>query len=170
MQQLSHLLRAPPLPEFTPANRFASQLMLRLPRRTETPRSPSKISWIGLLVPTALLGAWVFIQVTGWLASLLSLRGQAGWLGQAAAWTHPASLQISWLGTAQNILGNSLGVKAQAGQEVFNNIGLFLQNLFGLFFWQAMVAVLYMGWLAIWWTGQKNGNSADLVKSIRSDC
>lgn len=169
LRQLSHLLRAAPLPEFTPANRFTSQLMLQLPRRSETPQPASPAQWIGWLVPTTLLAAWVFIQVTVWLSSLLSFAGQAGWLGQGAAWALPAQRQMSVFAAAQAILGNSLNLNIQANLEFFNDAGVFAQSLLGPFLWQAVVAVLYLAWLALWWTSQRNVNSTGFGKSVKSE-
>ena len=41
LRRLSHLLRAAPQPDFTPASDFKAQLMLQLPRREEAlPQAP----------------------------------------------------------------------------------------------------------------------------------
>jgi hypothetical protein len=156
LRQLSHLLRAAPLPEFTPASRFASQLMLQLPRRDETVRPVSRAQWIGWLIPVALLIAWVFIQVTVSLASVVSVAGQAGWLGESAAWVIPGPQQMPWFAATQALLGNSLNMNSQVNLEVVNQASLFVQDLIGPFFLQSIVAVLYLAWLAIWWPGRQS--------------
>ena len=62
LQLVSDLLQAAPTPEFMPAERFASNLALSLPRRSLQERPSKTVSLVGWLVPTGLLGAWFFVQ------------------------------------------------------------------------------------------------------------
>jgi predicted anti-sigma-YlaC factor YlaD len=151
LRRLSHLLHTAPLPEFTPASRFTSKLMLQLPRRDEAPRPRSTASWLGWLVPTALLSAWIFIQVTLGLSSLISLAQKAGWLGQTAAWTTLSPQQAEWFTAVQALFGNLMSQGGLTCLAIVNDAGLFLQNLISHLIWQIVVAILYWVWLAMWW-------------------
>jgi predicted anti-sigma-YlaC factor YlaD len=150
LRQLSHLLRTAPQPEFTPASRFASQLMFKLPRREETSQRQKVQSWAVWLIPATLLAAMVFIQVTTTLTALLTWAGHAGWLRGAAAWVIPSQEQVSWVAATQALLGNSLTMGTQANLEWINDVGLFLVNVIVPFFWQIVITIMYWAWLAVW--------------------
>ena len=155
LRRLSRLLHAAPLPEFTPASRFTSQLMLQLPRRVETPRPRVTAQWLGWLAPTALLVTWVFIQVTLRLASVISLAQQGGLLGETAAWISPSLQQMQWFTVIQAVFGNSLSLGGLTRLEFLNDAGLLLQNLVGPFIWQIAMAIMYWAWMAIWWQSRQ---------------
>jgi hypothetical protein len=55
-------------------------------------------------------------------------------------------------------LGGQLG-SGQMILSALNNIDLYLRNLVGSFIWQALLAVIYLIWLASWWFRQQNQSS-----------
>jgi predicted anti-sigma-YlaC factor YlaD len=157
LRQLSHLLRAAPLPEFTPALDFKAQFMLQLPRRTET--QPGReaqhtlpngqlLPW---LAPALVLASWIFFQLTLGLSSLVSLAVQAGFLHGAADWFSSGPQQMLWVATIQAALGGFLSPQGQTGLQILNDAGLFTQNLLIALLLQVGVAVVYWGVLALMW-------------------
>jgi predicted anti-sigma-YlaC factor YlaD len=154
LRRLSNLLRAAPLPDFTPVLTFRSQLMLQLPRRTEKPQLHSNGWFLPWLVPALVLAGWIFIQVTLGLSTLFLLASQAGFLDGAAAWVTDAPQQMQWFIAAQATIGSLLNPAGQTGLLVLNDAGLFAQNLVILLLWQVGVAILYWGALALLWHTQ----------------
>jgi predicted anti-sigma-YlaC factor YlaD len=151
LRRLSHLLKAAPQPDLTPALTFKAQLMLQLPHRAEPqhPRLNARLlPWMALALP---LVAWIFIQVTLGLSTLVSLANQAGLLDGAAAWAATGPQQNLGFVIAQAVIGGLLGQQGLAGLNILNNASLFAQNLIVPFLWQVGVALLYWGALALVW-------------------
>src|SRR5512137_1183587 len=69
---ISDLLHAASTPEFMPAERFASNLALNLPRRTRRtlPIQPGQVAW--WLIPVGLLAVWFFVQTVFYLTNLVT--------------------------------------------------------------------------------------------------
>ena len=83
---VSGLLQAVPAPQFMPAERFASNLTLSLPRRTQRdlPPKPGSLAW--WLVPAGLLAAWFFVRTVFTLTGVVTTVQMTGLIGQAANW------------------------------------------------------------------------------------
>jgi anti-sigma factor RsiW len=158
LRQISYLLKAAPQPELTPALTFKAQLMLQLPRRAETPPArPSLrvLPWVALALP---LAAWIFIQVTLGLSTLVSFTNQAGLLDGAAAWASGAPQQMFGFAVVQAVMGGLLGPQGQAGLNILNDASLLAQNLVIPLLWQVGVALLYWGALALVWKTRVNSS------------
>ena len=151
LRQLSHLLRAAPQPDFTPALDFKAQLMLQLPRRDETLNAGPNGQLLPWMAPTLVMAGWIFIQVTLGLSTLLLLVSQTGFLDGAAEWASNSPQQTLWFIAARSLLGSGIGTPGLAGLEILNDAGLFLKNLLTLLFWQVGAAALYWGVLALTW-------------------
>jgi predicted anti-sigma-YlaC factor YlaD len=151
LRQLSTLLRAAPLPEFTPALDFKAQLMLQLPRRADAPQAHANRQVLAWLAPALVLAGWIFVQVVLGLGTLVSVAHQTGLLDGAAAWAGGAPQQMQWVAIVQSTLGGMLGPQGQAGLTVLNDTGLFVQNLLIPLLLQVGAAVLYWGALALLW-------------------
>jgi hypothetical protein len=154
MQGLSALLQEmPPAGDFISTERFVANLTLNLPRQSEAPQ-PRKWLEIGWwLLPVGVLGAWVFLQVTFSLSGLLQSAVETGLLGGSLAWLRGNPPQMEWFALARNLLGSQPGFIGPI-LSALNDASLFLQHLAGQFFWQAILAALYLGWLAAWWFRQ----------------
>ncbi|MBI5032884.1 MAG: zf-HC2 domain-containing protein [Chloroflexi bacterium] len=82
LEKLSSLLRANPVPDYTPPERFAAQVQLRLPR-TLSPRARQSQGqssrWV-LGIPLALIFVWAFLQsalrVAAFILTADNLLGQ----------------------------------------------------------------------------------------------
>jgi len=152
MLGLSTLLReTSPNGEFISTERFIANLTLNLPRQTEQPqtRKVLEIGW--WLIPVAVLGAWAFLQVTSSLSSLVLTLSDAGLLGSNLSWLQGNPPQTEWFATAMDLFGSQIGFTGRATLSVLNDTSLFIHNLTGAYIWQAILATLYLGWLASWW-------------------
>jgi anti-sigma factor RsiW len=149
LRRLSDLLQADPGAETIPAERFVSQLMLRLPRRIPGGPARTRSPLPGWLVPAGLLGTWCFVQTVFVLTDAFSLADLTGLLGRAALWLGTGQESI-WFSAAVNLLGGKAFISLPA-LSLLNNVSVFWANLFSGFLWQAVISVFYCAWLLIWW-------------------
>jgi len=149
LRLVSDLLQAVPLPEFLPARRFASNLVLSLPRRRmrELPVQPASLAW--WLVPAGLLAAWFFVQTAFMLTSALTAAQMTGLLGQATRWLNGGQETI-WFAAVSSLFSNRVGA-AQPELSLINTLNVFGVNLLDGYLWQALIVLLYWTWLSIWW-------------------
>lgn len=82
---LSALLKADPLPQHTPPERFAAQVHLLLPRSPSPRPTMQRIPRWVLGAPLALIVAWAFLQAALWVTSFVlatgaTFPGMAPWL------------------------------------------------------------------------------------------
>lgn len=159
VKELSALLRGTtPSGEFLSTDRFVANLTLNLPRQTEKPQPRNKALEIGWwLIPVTVLGAWAFLQVTFLLSSAVQTASNAGLLDGLFTGFQGSPSQTEWFATLTSFIG-SQGIVIQTLLSPLNNIDLFIQNLAGQFIWQALLGVIYLGWLAAWWFRQQETN------------
>ena len=116
LRRLSHLLRAAPQPDFTPAARLQDRFMLQLPRRdADTPLSAQTA---GCCSGWRLHWSWpagFFIQVTLGLSTLILLASQAGFLDGAAAWAAAARSKCCGSRPPRPLLADYWASQGQAG-------------------------------------------------------
>jgi hypothetical protein len=149
LRLVSYLLQAAPDPEFMPAGRFASNLSLSLPRRTmrDLPPKPGSLVW--WLVPAGLLAAWFFVQTVFTLTGALTAAQMTGLLGQAAKWLSGGQETV-WFAAVTSLFGSQTGA-AQPALSLLNTLNVTAVNLLDGFLWQALIVLLYWGWLSVWW-------------------
>jgi anti-sigma factor RsiW len=149
LRLVSARLQAAPAPEFMPAGRFASNLVLSLPRRRmgEPPAHPGALAW--WLVPAGILAAWFFIQTVFTLTDAVTAAQMTGLLGQAARWLNGGQETI-WFAALTSLFGSQVGA-AQPELSLMNTLNVFGVHLLDGFLWQALIVLLYWGWLSIWW-------------------
>jgi hypothetical protein len=149
LRLVSELLQAAPDPEFMPASRFTSNLILRLPRQRmgNLPPKPGPLAW--WLVPAGLLAAWFFIQTVFTLTGALTAAQLTGLLGQAAHWLNGGQETV-WFAAVTSLFGSQAG-PAQPALSLLNTLNVAGVNLLDGFLWQALIVLLYWGWLAVWW-------------------
>ena len=169
MRGLSVLLReTAPTGAFLPTERFVSNLTLNLPRQPEQPQ-PRKMLEIGWwLVPVGLLGAWVFIQITTSLSSVFTAAVNTGLLGSNLSWLQGNPPQMEWFATTMNLFGNQLGLTGRIVLSELNEVNLFATKLMGNLLSQAILAVLYLGWLVALWLRHQRQSSQNLGNFSRS--
>ena len=149
LRLVSYLLQAAPDPEFMPAGRFASNLSLSLPRRTmrDLPQKPGSLVW--WLVPAGLLAAWFFVQTVFTLTGVLTAAQMTGLLGQAAKWLNGGQ-ETFWFAAVTSLFGSQAGA-VQPALSLLNKLNVYGVNLLDGFLWQALIVLLYWGWLSAWW-------------------
>ncbi len=152
LRTVSDLLRAAPAPAFLPVERFVAQLTLQLPRRVLGDRPPKPAAWAGWLVPTGLLGVWFFLRTIFTLTTAISAADAGGLLGQASAWFTGGQPQAAWFVAITSLFGSQMSAAQQSTLSLFNQVSVFGGDLYSGFLWQAMVVLLYWGWLAVWWS------------------
>jgi len=149
LQNLSSLLHEVPAPEFTPSERFAARVSLRLPH--EKPRAvkhkAQEVGW--WMIPVSLLLLWVFIgsvEVVGDVIStaerlgLLSLNDAPAWLDSASS---NGAVWSGRLGDFGFLDGQSLQWAAYTESFTRDNLPQIVLQL--------AIALLYLSWIAIWW-------------------
>jgi predicted anti-sigma-YlaC factor YlaD len=161
LEKLSGLLQATPTPEFTPLERLAAQVSLRIPHR-QVLISRKQVFDVGWwMIPVGLLASWVFISTAFALGDVLSaastfglLSGISNWLGSDASHSVYLSTTIGQLG-----LLNSNSLNWAEATERFTRMSLPPMIL------QASIALLYLSWLAIWWTHRRHPENVQLSES-----
>jgi hypothetical protein len=149
LKDLSSLLREIPAPEFTPSERFASQVSLRLPH--EKPRAvkhkAQEVGW--WMIPVSLLLLWVLIGTSEVVGEVVSTAERLGFLNlnDAPAWVVPGSSgEELWSGT----LGE-FGLLSGKSLQWAELTEAFTRNNMPQVIWQISIALLYLSWIAIWW-------------------
>jgi len=147
LQSLSSLLHEVPAPEFTPSDRFTAQVNLRLPHN-RTAVSGKKIMEIGWwMIPVGLLGTWVFISTAYIIGDILSTASNFGLLSGMSSWLGSGPSNDIYLSTTIGQMGvlSGNGLNWAEAMETFTRISLPQIVL------QVSIALLYLGWIAIWW-------------------
>ena len=148
LRLVSDLLQAAPDPAFMPAGRFTSNLLLSLPRRTvgDLPPKPGSLIW--WLAPAGLLAAWFFVQTVFTLTSAVTAAQITGLMGQAARWLSGGQETV-WFAAVTSLFGSQ--APAEPALSLLNTLSVTGANLLDGFLWQALIVLLYWGWLSVWW-------------------
>ena len=151
LRTVSDMLRAAPAPAFLPVERFVAQLTLQLPRRALRERAPKPAAWAWWLVPAGLLATWFFLRTVFALTTAITAADATGLLGQSNAWfTGSQPLEV-WFVAITSLFGSHMSAAQQSTFSLFNQVSVFGGDLFSGFLWQALVVLLYWGWLVLWW-------------------
>lgn len=159
LEGLSYLLQQIPAPELSSPERFASQLGLRLPhKQTGTySRRLFEIGW--WMVPVGLLATWVFISTWSLVGGILSTVSGFGLPSVISDWLAFApAKQIYWSATlAQSGLLSGNGLDWVESIETFTRMSLPLISL------QVSIALVYLGWIAVWWVRHTRREHGQLI-------
>lgn len=160
LETLSRLLSQVPAVEFTPPERFASQVALILPQKpVATPgKKIVEVGW--WMIPVGLLGIWIFVNTSFFVGDLWSAATTLGLVTDISAWlvfgsSDPAYWSAT-LGEFGVLRGNSLDWAIFT--EAFTRSSL-LQFLL-----QVSIALLYLSWLAIWWARHMRREHGQLLE------
>jgi predicted anti-sigma-YlaC factor YlaD len=161
LARLSSLLHEVPPPEFTPPERFAAQVSLRLPRQ-RPPASKNRSAAIGWwLVPVGLLASWIFIGTSFVVSDILAVANNLGLFASVSDWLvfDPVN-QTYWsatLGQFGMLSENSLGWAIST--ETLTRASLLEITL------QVSISLLYLSWLAVWWARRRHQGQDQLLES-----
>ncbi len=158
--RLSSLLHEVPAPEFTPPERFAAQVSLRLPRK-QVSAPKNRILEIGWwMIPVGLLGAWVFISTSAVVNNLLLAASHLGLLGSSSGWLvfgSASETELSaTLGQFGALSGNSLNWAAATESLTRTSLPQIALHV--------AIAFLYLGWMAIWWARHRRQGQDQLLE------
>jgi predicted anti-sigma-YlaC factor YlaD len=150
LKRISSLLQESHMPEFTSPMDFKAQVMLQLPRREETIQQGqnAKFLWVA---PVMVFLAFIFVQVTLNLSTLVELARQAGWVNISIGLGSEAPEQMLWFTALQNMVGDLINAPGLAWLNVLNDAGLVTLNVLITLFVQAVMAILYWGVLTLAW-------------------
>jgi predicted anti-sigma-YlaC factor YlaD len=161
LQGLSDLLHEVQTPELVSPERFVSQVNLRLPHEQRTVVSQKRIMEFGWwMIPVGLLAIWVFASTAFILSDVLSVASRLGVLGSMSDWLASAPSNGVYLSTTVGqmglVTGNSLNW-AEATES-------FTRSTLPQVIVQISIALLYLSWMAIWWTRHTRQGSGQLLE------
>jgi anti-sigma factor RsiW len=148
LQGLSKLLKSDPLPELN--ERFVSNVNLLLPHKQTAPRKRSLLEAGWWVVPVGLLAAWIFISTAVLVSNIVTVADSIGALDDTTS---------AWIGNPQETV-NVTATLGQFGLLQENSLQWaersenYTRNILPPFFWHACIAIVYLAWMAIWWTRQ----------------
>ena len=161
LQGLSSLLQAVSAPEFTPNEKFVSQVNLRLPQR-QVKSTRSRIVEVGWwMIPVGLLTAWIFFSTAILVSDMVSTADSFGLLDSTSALlvdnTTNNAVWTSTLGQFGVLQGDSLQWAERTESTT--------RNVLPQFVWQVSIAILYLTWVAIWGARQTRREQVPLLES-----
>ena len=148
LQGLSELLHEVPAPEFTAAERFSAQVNLRIPRKQVVISRKQIIEFSWWTIPVGLLASWIFISTAFALGDILSTAGNLGLLSGISDWLGSGASNDVYLSTTIGQMGllSGNGLNWAEATETFTRMSLPQIVV------QVSIALLYLSWIAIWWT------------------
>jgi len=147
LRRVSDLLRAAPALELSSVDRFIGNLTLNLPRRTlrDRPPKPGSLAW--WLVPTGLMLAWFFVRTVYALSSVISAAEVTGLAGNGLTWLNGSGQEVAWFAALSSLFGG----QTSSTLTMLNQVNVLGADLLSGLLWQALIVLLYWGWLAAWW-------------------
>ncbi|MBT3320853.1 MAG: zf-HC2 domain-containing protein [Anaerolineae bacterium] len=147
LKSLSEILEEAPLPDFSSPDRFAADVVLRLPRKEMT-SIRSKVLEVGWwLAPVGLIAIWVFLGITNLLNDTLLIANEFGFLNSTAtsliSSANPDAIWSARLGNFGFLAGNNL--------QWARTVEAFTRTTASHILWQLSIAVLYLIWIAVSW-------------------
>lgn len=161
LARVSSLIREVPAPRFTPSERFAAQVNLRLPQRRMPSVPQSRVAEVGWwMIPVGLLGTWVFLGTSYLVSGMLSAANNLGLLTGLSNWVvfNPAS-EAQWsatLGQIGFLSGNSLNWAAATEALTRSSLPQIILHV--------SIAFLYLSWMAIWWARRRRQGQDQLLE------
>lgn len=161
LKHVSSLLRESRMPEFTSPMDFKAQVMLQLPRRDEVGQENgrAKFLWIA---PVMVVVAFIFVQVTLNLSTLVELAADAGWVTVDTG----APSQMIWFSAIQWLPGDLLNTPGLAWLNVVNMAGLFTQSVFVTLLSQATAGILFWSVFTLVWRKTAGGQWTGLANKM----
>jgi anti-sigma factor RsiW len=162
LQGLSDLLHEVQTPEQVSQERFVSQVNLRLPHEQRTVVSQKRVMEFGWwMIPVGLLATWAFVSTAFIVSDILSAASDLGVLSGMSAWLASGPSNDVYLSTTVGQMGvlNGSGLNWAETVETFTRMSLPQISL------EISIALLYLSWMAIWWTRHTRQGSGQLLES-----
>jgi len=160
LQGLSSLLHEVPAGGFTANETFVSQVNLLLPQRTvaSARRKALEVGW--WMVPVGLLLAWVFVNTTIMVSDVVSTANNFGLLDNMNLLASDTSNNAYWTSRL-----DQFGLLQGNGLQWAERTESISRNVIPQIIWQVSIAILYLAWIAIWWTRRTNQGNGQALKS-----
>ena len=160
LYSLSGLLQEVSAPGFSSPERLAAQVSLRLPHQPVVISRKQIIEFSWWTIPVGLLASWIFISTAFVIGDILSaasnlglLSGISDWLGFGLSNDVYVSTTIGQLGL---LSGN--GLNWAEATETFTRMSL------PQIIMQVSIALLYLSWIAIWWTRHQRQQPGQFIE------
>lgn len=158
---LSDLLHKVQAPEPASLERFVSQVNLRLPHEKRTVVSQERVMEFGWwMIPVGLLAIWVFTSTAFMLSDVLSVASRLGFLGGMSEWLASGPSNNVYLSTTVGQMGLMTGNSLNWAEATES----FTRSSLPQIIVQISIAVLYMSWMAIWWTRHTRQGHGQLLE------
>jgi hypothetical protein len=162
LQGLSDLLHEVQTPELVFQERFVSQVNLRLPHQQRAVVSKKQVIEFGWwMIPVGLLATWVFVSTAFIVSDILSAASSLGVLSDMSAWLASGPSNNVYLSTTVGQMGvlNGSSLNWAETVETFTRMSLPQISL------EISIALLYLSWMAIWWTRHTRQGTGQLLES-----
>ena len=161
LEGLSELLHDVPAPEFTPADRFAAQVNLRIPHKQVVISRKQVMEAGWWMIPVGLLASWIFISTAFALGDVLLAAGNLGLLSGVSEWLGSVPSNHVYLSTTIGQMGllSGTGLNWAEATETFTRVSLPEIII------QISIALLYVSWIAIWWVRRTQREHGQLLES-----
>lgn len=158
---LSDLLHKVQAPEPASLERFVSQVNLRLPHEKRTVVTQERVMEFGWwMIPVGLLAIWVFTSTAFMLSDVLSVASRLGFLGGMSEWLASGPSNNVYLSTTVGQMGLMTGNSLNWAEATES----FTRSSLPQIIVQFSIAVLYMSWMAIWWTRHTRQGHGQLLE------
>lgn len=161
LETLSAVLHEIPAPRLTSVERFTSQVNLRMPHK-QAIISRKQIFEVGWwMLPVGILASWIFVNVAFVLADILSVAGSLGLLSGMSDWLASGPSNNVYVSTTIGQLGvlSGNGLNWAETMETFTRMSLPQITL------QVSIALLYLGWIAVWWARRTHQGHGQLLEN-----
>jgi anti-sigma factor RsiW len=160
LDRLSSLLQEAPLPEFSPPERFAAQVGLRLPhsKPASTERKVFEIGW--WMIPVGLLAIWVFASVSFLLGDILAVANNFGLLPN----TPDRTIFGIFNGAGWSATLGQFGVLSGDALDQLAFMETIARTSLPQIILQVSIALLYLSWIAIWWARRQRQEHGQLLE------
>jgi hypothetical protein len=150
LQDLSGALHAAHTPDFPSPERLAARVALRLPRDQAQPVSRRVLEFSWWMAPVGLILVWIFLGTTMVVSEVVTAAQGLGLLDGAST--------LLAAGTSRELdfaaLLGQLGQLSSGSLSWLNISERFIRSFVSNIYWQVLISMLYLSWMAIWWARQ----------------
>jgi hypothetical protein len=148
IKNISAALQEYPLPDFPSGEQIAAQVTLCLPRIQEKPmrRKVLEVGW--WMIPIVLFASWVLISSTILVSHLLTTAENFEFFNRVSNLFVSTTTSDSIF----SLLLHQIGIVEPANIQWLTISTKFVIAFLSNIIWHLLMAVLYLSWIALWWT------------------
>jgi hypothetical protein len=95
--------------------------------------------------------AWFFVRTVYALSSAISAAEITGLLGNGLIWLNGSGQEVAWFAALSSLFGG----QTSSTFTTLNQVNVLGADLLSGLLWQALIVLLYWGWLAAWWFSRR---------------